>query len=333
MSDKALEIGILLHTASLARDGVERPRLDPIWAEARLIESLGYDHIWVGDSSRTETAWPRADCISMMAGLAIATSKIRIGTVPLSVPLRNPVLLGHQLATVDVMSNGRLVIGVSIGKGGPLGDQEFAACGVPRRERGARLSESLELMRRLWTEDLVTFEGKFYSLPGETGIRPMPIQRPIMTYVCANGAEAGLRRAGTYGDGWFCGTKDPERFARMRAVVDEAAREAGREGAADRSALFTAIHLDRDGHKARMDATAHLDAYFGGHKAGNAANGYFGSPEEIAEHLQPLIDRGLTTICARIVSNDYEGQAELIQKDLLPKLHARPLGARVAPTA
>ena len=327
-----LEIGVLLHTAGLTGDSVSKPDLGPLWEQTMLAEEVGYASAWVGDSSRTETAWPRADCISIMTAMAMKTSTLKIGTVPLSVPLRNPVLLAHALATVDVISNGRLAIGVAIGKSGEAGAQEFVACGVPQSERGSRLTEALHLMRRLWTEDRVEFSGKFYNLLGETGIRPTPLQRPIPTYVCANGAEAGFKRAGRYGDGWFTTAKDPGVFAEYRRKVDGYAREAGREGAVDKTALFATFHLDLDGDKALEDAERHLSAYFGNHHQSGASAGFFGSPLEIAARLQTMVDGGLTSVVARIISNDLAGQAKLLLGEVLPRLTPRPLGSRLEPS-
>ena len=328
MSERAREFGLLLHTARMTGDGVERPSLDDLWEQTVMVEELGYDSAWVGDSSRVETAWPRADCISVMTAMAMKTSTLRIGCVPLSVPLRNPVLLSHALATVDVISNGRVVIGVSIGKAGPLGNQEFVACGVPAKEMGARLTESLDLMRQLWTNEFVSFHGRFYELDGETGIRPRPIQQPIPTYIAAGANESALRRAGRFGDGWFTTVMDPETFAIHRHKVDAYAREAGRESQVTPSALYATFHLDGDGDKAREDAERYLSEYFGSHRRTGATAGFFGSPEEVAAELQALVDRGLTMVVARIVSPDVVGQSKMLLEEVQQLLSARPVGVR-----
>ena len=330
-SDRALEFGVLLHTADLTGDHVEHPDLTPLWEKAALVEELGYDHVWVGDSSRIETAWPRADCISVMTAMAMKTSRLRIGTVPMSVPLRNPVLLAHALATVDVISNGRLIIGPAIGKGGAEGQREFQAAGVPMKERGARLTESLDVMRRLWTEDFIDFEGKYYTLPEGIGIRPRPIQRPIPMFIAANGAEVGFKRAGRFGDGWLTTTRNPLQFSEFRAKVDAYAREVGRVENAAPTALYATFHVDEDGEQARQDADRHLAAYFGAHHQSGAAAGYFGSPEEVAGMLQEMIDRGLTSVVARVIAPDFESQSRLLLDQVLPRLAARPLGTRVDP--
>jgi len=178
----SLELGVLLHSAPLIRDSGARPDLRPLLAAAKQAEELGLDHVWLGDSSRMERGWPRADCLSILAALATSTERIKLGVIPLSAPLRHPLLLAHQLATVDVLCGGRLLVSPSSGKGGPEGRREFANCGIPYTERGPRLSEMLRIMKGLWTEPSVTFQGRFYQLDDAT-IFPRPISRPIPQYV------------------------------------------------------------------------------------------------------------------------------------------------------
>src|SRR4051812_46477840 len=160
MTMAPIELGILLHTAHYIRDDATRADLTPVIDGAKRAEELGFASVWVGDSSRMERGWPRADCLSMLTAFAMATERIGLGVVPLSTPLRNPVLLAHQLATIDVLSHGRLLVAPSIGKGGPEGVREFVNVGVPYNERGARLTEILQIMTRLWTEPSVTFPGR-----------------------------------------------------------------------------------------------------------------------------------------------------------------------------
>ncbi len=164
-----LEFGLLLHTRHLIRGdrgASGRTELDAFWATAERAETDGYDHLWTGDSPRiSQLDRAHADCLTIMAGLAARTGKIRIGAVPLIAALRNPVLLAHSLATLDVISDGRLLVGVSAAPQYKYAEREFAACGVPFAERAGRLEESIGVMRRLWTEESFSFQGKYYSWP------------------------------------------------------------------------------------------------------------------------------------------------------------------------
>ncbi len=321
MFTPALELGLLLHSAHYIRDDDVRSDLTPLLDTAQEAERLGYDSVWIGDSSRMERGWPRADWAGLAGALAVKTSRAGIGIIPLSGPLRHPVLLAHQLATLDVLAGGRLLVSIGIGKGGVEGQREFANVNVPFNERGARLTEMLQIMRRLWTEPSVTYAGRFYQLEDAT-VYPKPIQRPIPQLVATGRAEAALRRAGRYGEGWFTTVCEPEPFLEDRQKVAKAMRDAGR--APDDLAcigLYATFHLDPDGDRARADAPKHMQAYFGTHRG--TTSDFFGSPEEIAARLQLFVDAGLTTIVARVVEQDLPKQTALMRK-MAARLHPAP---------
>jgi alkanesulfonate monooxygenase len=309
-----VQLGLLLHTGHYIRDDAARPDLSPVLDMARRAEELGFDHVWIGDSSRMERDWPRAGCVSMLAALAIATQRIRIGVIPLNAPLRHPVLLGHELATVDVLAGGRLLISPSVGKAGPEGEREAFNCGLPYNERGPRFSEILEIMRRLWTEPAVDFEGSFFRLKDAT-VFPKPIQRPIPTYVCTGRDECGFQRAARYGDGWFTATADPAFFGGARQKIEAYAREFGRHPRElAPSGLYATFHLGPDGDRARDEAPELLRSYFGVHA--RTTTDFFGSPPEIAAKLRPLVDQGLTMLVIRYLDQDLPKQLELTREAL-----------------
>ena len=310
-----MEVGLLLHTAPLIRDDHAQSDLRPVLDAAQQAEALGLDHVWLGDSSRMERGWPRADCIATLAALAANTRQIKLGVIPLSTPLRHPLLLAHQLATIDVLSHGRLLVSPSIGKGGPEGRREFANCGVPFAERGARLSEMLQVMKRLWTEPSVTFHGRFYQLDDAT-IFPKPINRPIPQYIATGRDERALTRAGRYGDGWITTVSDVTEFTTDLQKVQAAALKAGRPiGDLASTGLYATFHLDHDGEAARADAPEHIRAYFGAHRRGET-NDFFGSPSEIGQRLQAFVDEGLTMLIVRFVEQDAPKQVELLREAL-----------------
>src|ERR1041385_2595405 len=171
-----VEFGLLLHTRHWIRAERAPADLDEFWRAAEDAESAGFDHLWVGDSPRiARMDRAHADCLTVMAALAAKTKQIKIGVVPLIAGLRNPVLLAHSLATLDVISSGRIIIGVSAGPQYKFAEQEFEACGVPFNQRAGRLEEAIQLMRRLWAEESVSFQGKYYRL-NDIGIQPRPVQ-------------------------------------------------------------------------------------------------------------------------------------------------------------
>src|SRR5262249_36818584 len=165
-----MDIGLLLHTRQIVRQEDAAKSFEQLWADVAQAEVLGFDHIWLGDSV-TVLEKARGDCLTTMAALAARTTKIRIGAVPMLPALRNPVLLAHALAPLDGSSKGRIPLGVSVGRVRAYIQRKFAACGVPPQEKAGRLSESIEIMRRLWTETTVSYDGRYYKL-SDVGILP-----------------------------------------------------------------------------------------------------------------------------------------------------------------
>jgi alkanesulfonate monooxygenase SsuD/methylene tetrahydromethanopterin reductase-like flavin-dependent oxidoreductase (luciferase family) len=309
-----VEFGILLHTAREIRDDEHKSDLTRVFEQAAHADSLGVDRIWLGDSSRMEQVWPRADFATLLAAIAVRTTQVGIGVIPLSTPLRNPVLLAHELATIDVLSNGRLVIAPSTGKGGTEGAREFRNCGVPFNERGARLSEMLQIMRMLWTQPTVDFDGKFYQLADAT-IFPKPHNRPILQFVATGRDERALRRAGRYGDGWFSSGGNFEAFAEDRQKVTDSALEAGRSASAVApSGLYVTIHLESTDAHAVEDGPKYITEYFGTHPP--RENNWFGAPGTIATRLQQYVDLGLSMVVVRFIDSNLAKQVELMREAL-----------------
>jgi alkanesulfonate monooxygenase SsuD/methylene tetrahydromethanopterin reductase-like flavin-dependent oxidoreductase (luciferase family) len=163
---KPLEFGVLLHTRHLIRGDDASHSFDDLWENALEAEGFGFDHVWIGDSV-TILDKARGDCLTTMAALAVKTKRVKIGTVPLLPALRNPVLLAHALATLDVISSGRIILGVSVA---PLADyieRQFIACGIPYHEKAGRLSESITLMSRVPLTENTTGSKRSESYPNQ----------------------------------------------------------------------------------------------------------------------------------------------------------------------
>jgi probable F420-dependent oxidoreductase len=174
---------------------------------ARLAESLGYDSLWAGehvvvpsprvDPSPMDPEEPILDPLVALAHLAAQTERIRLGTGVIILPQRNPVVLAKQLATLDVLSAGRLILGIGVGYLEP----ELAAIGVPMEARGARADEYLAAMRSLWQDDAPAARGRFVEFDG-VDAHPRPVQRPLPVVVGGH-SEAAFRRAARDADGWY----------------------------------------------------------------------------------------------------------------------------------
>lgn len=315
-----MDIGLLLHTRQIVRQDDAAKSFEQLWSDAVQAEELGFDHIWLGDSV-TVLEKARGDCLTTMAALAARTTKIRIGAAPMLPALRNPVLLAHALATLDVISKGRIILGVSAGPVRDYIQRQFAACGVPPQEKAGRLSESIEIMRRLWSETTVNYEGRYYKLR-DVGILPHPAQKPgIPIWIAADRHENGFKRVGRLGDGWVTLAPTLERFAAARRKIDQYAQEHGRAGKCRPTALFAAFNIQTDGERATDEGWHWMERFFERPKEKlSHLFTIFGTPQECASLLKGYADAGLTTIIARIASDDMPSQARLLLNGIKPQL-------------
>ena len=159
---------------------------------------------------RDHVLWhsPVLDPFTALGAFAARTTRIKIGTGVLLLPLRNPTLVAKAVSTLDHFSHGRAILGV--GLGGEF-QPEYEACGIPLQQRGRRANEALQAITALWTTSPTTFNGQFYQLHGAV-MQPRPLQQPHPPIWVGGRSEAALARAGKYGDGWFAYFVTPERF-------------------------------------------------------------------------------------------------------------------------
>jgi probable F420-dependent oxidoreductase len=163
----------------------------------RAVEELGFDSLWTGEHIVFHR--PILDCVPVLAGMAVATKEITIGAAAIMVTLRHPTILAKELATVDRMSGGRLVVVAGVGGDFP---KEFEACGVPMERRGRRTTETIEIMRRYWTEERLSYEGEIYRLD-DVWMDPKPTQSGGPPIWLAGRSSAAISRAARLGDGYM----------------------------------------------------------------------------------------------------------------------------------
>jgi probable F420-dependent oxidoreductase len=200
---------------------------------ARLAERLGYDSLWAGehvvvpsprvDPSPMEPDEPILDPLVALAHLAGHTERVRLGTGVIILPQRNPLVLAKQAASLDVLSRGRLVLGIGVGYLEP----EMSAIGVPMEARGARSDEYLAAMRSLWEDEAPAHHGRFADFEG-VDANPRPVQRPLPIVVGGH-TSAAFRRAARHADGWYGFLVGLRAMAEHRDALREAAERAGRE--------------------------------------------------------------------------------------------------------
>jgi alkanesulfonate monooxygenase SsuD/methylene tetrahydromethanopterin reductase-like flavin-dependent oxidoreductase (luciferase family) len=298
------------------------PSFDGLWEDAAYAEQMNFDRIWLGDSVCILNR-ARGDCLTTMAALACKTDRIKIGTVPLIAALRNPVLLAHSLATLDVISRGRISVGVSVAGTAEYNEREFIACGVPFHQKAGRLSESIVLMRRLWSEKSFAFDGKYYQFK-EVGVLPKPIQKPgIPIWIAAAKNDNALRRVAKLGDGWVTIAHNLEDFASRRRKIDLYAAELGRQKDVRGSLLFASLNVGKDGEAAKEEGWTWMERFFGRPRREITSQAtIFGTVKECAAFLNRYIDAGLTGLIIRIASSDEKTQMQRLIQELKPALSA-----------
>ncbi len=203
---------------------------------AQAAEALGYEHLLVfdhvlgADASKREE-WNRPyshvdtfhEPFVLFGYLAAITEKLQMTTGILILPQRQAALVAKQAAAVDVLTGGRLRLGIGIG----WNDVEYEALGESFRNRGRRCEEQIELMRALWTQDIVNFEGRYHKVT-HAGINPLPVQQPIPVWF-GGGADQVVDRLGRLGDGWFPqfqpDSAGQERIGQMREIAANAGRD------------------------------------------------------------------------------------------------------------
>ena len=230
--------------------GVHLPHVGPqanretLLEFARRMEALGYESLWVSDHvviPRTyesrypynpsgELGWTELPLLEPLATLLVVagvTERAMLGTTVLVVPMRNPVLHAKVMATLDVLSGGRFVLGAGVG----WLREEFEALEAPFEQRGARMDEYLTVINRLWTEEDPRYEGRFYRL-GNVAFFPKPVQRPHPPVWIGGHTRAALRRAARLGDAWHAAGASPDQVEAALPVLRAEARVAGRDPAA-----------------------------------------------------------------------------------------------------
>jgi alkanesulfonate monooxygenase SsuD/methylene tetrahydromethanopterin reductase-like flavin-dependent oxidoreductase (luciferase family) len=250
------KLGYLLPTRERIMEG--RHETGPLLALAGRAEALGFDSVWVGDSL---LARPRHDPLTLLAAVAARTRTAGIGTAVLLPALRNPVVLAHQVATIDRIAEGRLILGVGIATDVPNIRAEFEAAGVPFDKRVGRMVEGLALARALWSGQPVDWDGRWKLEAGTLGPTP---HRPGGPPIWVSGSVPPARaRIGRLYDGWFPNGPTAAEYAGQWQDVKDAARAAGRDPEALTGAMYLTLAIDEDAARADARIDTYLQQYYG----------------------------------------------------------------------
>lgn len=294
----ALELGYLLPTREMIMSG--RNETAGMLGLAERAELLGFDGIWIGDSL---TARPRHEPLALLAAVAARVPRVLVGTAVLLPALRNPVLLAHQAATIDRISEGRLVLGVGIARDVPSIRAEFTAAGVPFEKRVGRMMEGLRLARALWTGEPVTWNG-LWTLDKAT-IGPTPHRTGGPQLWIAGSLPQSLERCGNFFDGWLPNEGSADTWGRNWQEVRRIAQAAGRNPARLTGSMYLTLSLDDDVAAANARLDRYLESYYSAPAAAlrKRQECFAGRPADVAAYLSGYARAGAHHLVLRFAGD------------------------------
>jgi len=299
--------------------------------------SAAFDALWVGDSL---LAKPRLESVALLASLAGATSRLRLAVGCLATFVhRHPLLFAQQWASLDVLAGGRAWLAVCLGgpdEASTAQALEHRVMGVRSSERVGRLEEGIQILRKVFTGEKVSHQGRFYQFEG-VRIEPRPVQQPCPIWIASNptgltwkggasasdaAVERGLRRVARFADGWMTNKVSPAEFRAQWARIASMAREEGRDPATLGSALYHNININEDRRQALEESKTFLDTYYTSKFSPDFVEGWTvaGSPAQCIAQLREYVSAGLGHVALRLTSWDQRGQLKRFLAEVAPAL-------------
>jgi probable F420-dependent oxidoreductase len=284
------------------------------------MEELGFDSLWVWDHIflGVDPNFPIIDSLTLLTAIGACTKKIKLGTGVLVLPLRNPVVLAKQLSSMDQLNGGRLIMGMATG----WYKREFDAVGVPFEKRGKIMDVSLDLLNRLWTQDVVAGEWLDHKIPAGV-MYPKPKQTPRPTILIGGYVDVVLKRAALNSDGWLTYFYRPESFAKSWAKIRNFAKDGGR----DPDTLMNAAQLPIMIGKSRAAIESEMFDWLGREwdyaswSESTKDSAILGTVDECVVQLKEHLAVGTQKIIFVPYKYDMQ-QIETIAREVIPRLRA-----------
>src|SRR5438128_6433137 len=296
----------------------EHPDMDGLYAYSARAEALGFESLWAWDHVilGVEPSFPILDAVGTLTAIAARTTTIKLGTGVLVLPLRNPTVAAKAIGTLDVISKGRLILGVAAG----WYAREFDAVGVPFKQRGRLFERNFEILTRLWTEDRVTLQADEFNLR-EAVMRPTTAQRPRPPILIGGYVDAVLKRVATKGDGWLTYFYTPDSYKKGWEKILGFAREAGRDPATltGTNQLAILVGRSREETEAPMRRWLETEWDVAAWSESTLEHAIRGSAAECAAQLRAHVASGVDRVV--LIPYRYEPeQVERIAHEVLPLL-------------
>ena len=284
----------------------------PFWEFIDQAEALGFDSVWLSD--RLVSGTPVIEPITGLAAAAGRTRRLKFGMSVLVLPLRNPVVLAKEIATIDFLSNGRMLPAFGIGAEDL---REYEAAGVAKEERGGRTDEAVALMRRLWTEEHVTHHGRYYHASDVT-ISPRPMQRELPVWFGGR-SPAAFRRLGRSGDGWLASFLTTAEFAEGAAAIRREAAAAGRAIDEDHYGAILSVCIADSVDEAQALAAPALRRFRPDVEVADLS--IFGTPDDCAARIAAYVAAGASKFVLRPACPPAQigRQLDLIAREIAPR--------------
>jgi probable F420-dependent oxidoreductase len=285
--------------------GVSLPHRSPdtidmrvVHAVAQRAEALGFRDLWV-----TENTLDHVTCFDPVVVLTYAaavTTKIRVGASVVVLAIHSPLMVAHQWATLDYVSNGRAILGVGLGR-----EHHYRQFEVPEEGRVRRFREEVELIKALWTQDKVNYHGRFYHLDDGT-MSPKPVQKPHLPIWMGVGHPNAIRRTASIADGWMgSGGSSIAEFARSVPLLRDALEKAGRDPGIFPISKRIFMAVDERPEVARAELHRWFTEVYH-NPPGTDASGIHGTPEQVRERLEEIVAMGANHLMLNPVSRHVE---------------------------
>ena len=320
-----VQLGCLLPTRGLLLADRKPTDAETVLRLATWAEEAGMDSVWVGDSL---TAKPRLEAMTTLAAIAARTHRVRLGTAVMLMALRHPVLLAQMMGTVDLISGGRLQLGVGVGGAfNGMQQAEWQNADVPQRTRARRLEEMLEVVKGLGTGKPFSYDGRHFEMD-EVVMEPTPVQPdgvPVYLGVHWHGRGDGqgaqrerqARRAARLADGAISISATPEELVELNDTVRGYCAEYDRDPDSMSTVMYMTVNLDEDVTRGEAEAEDWLTGYYGANIWGDRW-GPFGDAERVRDRIHAYAEAGADQVVVRFATYRQEEQMQVFLEQVAP---------------
>lgn len=321
MSNEGISFGLTLPQRGVFFGAITIP--DMLTMAQNADQSGLFDSVWVGDSL---LAKPRPESLTLLGALAGSTQNVELGVGCMaSFPVRDPFVFAYQWATLDMISNGRMLLAACTGiVGGGASAREGAIWGVADKERASRMEENMEICRLFWTENRVTYEGQYYKYV-DIGIDAKPVQQPCPIWIAANPfnpkfVDRAMERVADKADGWMTTNISHGMFKMLYPKLRQALEKYGKDPDTFPNILYHNININPDRQAGLDESFRFLEAYYGPVFTREMVEAWTvcGTPEECVDQIRALRDAGGKRITFRFTAWDQKGQYQQLVDEILP---------------